>query len=224
MKKLQNIGLFLKKHFRELLVFLVLIIFIFGTVYTFQSFGVDKIEQYIAGAGLWGPLFFILIHASTIVVAPFEGSFLMITSGVLFGYWPGVAYTIIAGFIGSSINFWLSRRFGSKIVQKLIGKKGVEKINQISDYVDEHPVVLIPLMASTLFDLVGYAAGLTRVKYKNFLIAVAVSSVINVPIYVAVGRGFIRGENSLLWLVVGVSVVVSVYFLYRYLAKKIFSK
>ena len=46
-----------------------------------------------------------------------------------------------------------------------------------------------------MFDIMGYVAGLTKLKYRNFLLAVSLSSIINVPIYVAIGKGFIENPN-----------------------------
>lgn len=216
----KKLKLIYKDHSKELFGITIYLIILGAITWGFSTIGVDKIKEIINSGGIWSPLLFILFHTLTIIVAPFEGSFLMLASGTLFGFWLGVLYTIIAGVLGSSINFWISRIFGIKLVEKLIGHKAVENLNKISDRLDEHPILLIPLMATGLFDIVGYAAGLTKVKYKNFLIAVGFSSLINVPIYVAVGRGLIEGDNTFFWLIVGVGVATTVYFVLKYLQKK----
>lgn len=215
-----KLKLIYKEHTKELVGILIYAIILGLITWGFSRIGVEKIQQIITAGGIWSPLLFILFHTLTIIVAPFEGSFLMLASGTLFGYWLGVLYTIIAGFIGSSVNFWISRLFGTKIVEKLIGHDGVTKLNNLSDRLNDHPILLIPLMATGLFDIVGYAAGLTKVEYKKFLIAVSFSSLINVPIYVAVGRGLIEGDNTFIWLFVAILLVISIYVLLRFLQKK----
>lgn len=215
-----NLKSVLKHHLRELTGIAIYLGILSLITWSFGVIGVDKIKEIIILGGFWSPFLFIIFHTLTIIVAPFEGSFLMLASGTLFGYWLGVVYTIIAGFIGSSINFWISRIFGKKIIEKLIGHGGVKNIDTLSKRLNEHPILLIPLMATGLFDIVGYAAGLTKVDYKKFLIAVTFSSLVNVPIYVAIGRGLIEGNNTLLWLVIGIIIATIFYFILKYLQKK----
>jgi len=215
-----KLKLIYQEHSRELLALIIYAIILGLITWGFSRIGIENIKNIITAGGIWSPLLFILFHTLTIIVAPFEGSFLMLASGTLFGYWLGVIYTIIAGFLGSSINFWISRVFGTKIVEKLIGHNGVNDLNKISHTINAHPILLMPLMATGLFDIIGYAAGLTKVKYQKFLIAVSFSSLINVPVYVAVGRGLIEGDNTVIWLFVAILLFVSIYILLRYLQKK----
>lgn len=207
-------------HKKELVVIVLYILFLTFITWGFSKIGIDNIKEIISKGGLLSPILFIIFHASTIIVAPFEGSFLMLASGTLFGYFWGVVYTIIAGFLGSSVNFWISRIYGIKIVEKLLGHKVIENINKLATRINEHPILLIPLMATGLFDIVGYAAGLTKIEYKKFLIAVSFSSLINVPIYVAVGRGLIEGDNTFVWLAVGIILAIVIYYLLKYLQKR----
>ena len=141
----KKLKLIYKDHSKELFGIAIYLIILGTITWGFSTIGVDKIKEIVNSGGVWSPLLFILFHTLTIIVAPFEGSFLMLASGTLFGFWLGVLYTIIAGVLGSSINFWISRIFGIKLVEKLIGHKAVENLNKISDRLDEHPILLIPL-------------------------------------------------------------------------------
>lgn len=205
--------------------FLGLLAVLAGSIILFNTIGEDKIQRWVNMGGIWGPVLFVLIHALSIVFAPFEGSFLMLSSGRIFGnYWLAVFYVIIAGLIGSTANFWLARKFGQDLVKRIAGKKALESINNYSQKVDEHPILLVPLMATGLFDIIGYAAGLSRVRYQNFLFAVLISSFINVPIYVAVGNNLIGNKQALLWVGILVLVTILAYFIIKFILNKLKNK
>ena len=209
----------------SILSFLVLLMVLAGSIVLFNTIGEDRIQKWVSSGGVWGPVSFVVIHALSIIFAPFEGSFLMLSSGKIFGnFWLAVFYVILAGLLGSTINFWLARRFGQAVVKKVAGKAALETINKYSQKVDEHPILLVPLMATGLFDVVSYAAGLSRVKYRNFLIAICISSSINVPIYVAVGSNLIGNRQALFWVGALVVFVVVTYFLVKFVWYKINKK
>ena len=180
----------MRKIFKCLAKYKEILIFIFSLAliaYIFQIVGIDSITSFIESLGVFGPIIFILIHALSIVAAPLEGSVFMFVSGSLFGFLPGSLYVIIAGILGGSINFWLARRLGRKFLENRLSKESREKIDKYSDIVSNRPYLLIPLMLTGLFDILGYACGLSRIRYRSFLIAVSVSS-LSVPFYVYFGE------------------------------------
>jgi uncharacterized membrane protein YdjX (TVP38/TMEM64 family) len=191
-----------------------------GTVILFQSVGVESIAAWVRSLGFFGPFLFVLIHTLSIVIAPLEGSVLMLASYGIFGnFWIAVGVVIVGGLMGSSINFWIARHYGKARIRKIIGPKMTTQIDRYTHLIDDHPLLLYPFMATTLFDIIGYAAGLTHIKYSRFMIAVLVSSLINVPIYVAIGAAFLNPRQGYeVMLVAG--VVFIVLSLAAYLIKK----
>jgi uncharacterized membrane protein YdjX (TVP38/TMEM64 family) len=212
-----------KKNIFGIGIFLLVLI---GIMSVFMLVGKDNIKGWIDSVGIFGPILFIFIHASTIVFAPLEGSFLMLSAGKIFSdFWMGVFYVSIAGILGSSINFWVARIFGQRIIQKLVGIKGYNLINKTSEKINQNPILLVPLMASTLFDIMGYAAGLSGIKYNKFLIAIIISSCVNVPIYVALGDNLLDNKEAIWWIVGMVLAIMIFYLFYRtfyYILTKVF--
>jgi uncharacterized membrane protein YdjX (TVP38/TMEM64 family) len=91
--------------------------------FSYKLIGSQNIKDVIRDSGIFGPIIYILFHSLTIIIAPLGGEVLFLSSGVLFGFWRGVLYSIISGYIGAIVNFGLARYFGKKIVLKLIGTK-----------------------------------------------------------------------------------------------------
>ena len=191
LKELQKIDVKKEKPNYWSIVVLILSVLIITTI--FQWIGTDNIKEFIEDSRHLGPLLFILMHTFSIVAAPLEGSVLMIASSQLFGFWQAVLYVIIAGILGSSINFWLARIFGNRLLKTFLSKKRQIQIAKYSKKIDDNIFVLIPLMFTGLFDILGYTAGFSEIKYSKFLIAVLISS-ISVPFYVLAGN-FAFGFN-----------------------------
>jgi uncharacterized membrane protein YdjX (TVP38/TMEM64 family) len=172
--------------------------------FLYKYIGIDKIKAFISTAGIFGPLIFILSLTATIVVAPLGGEVLLLSGGVLFGFWPGVVYIAISGFIGATINFWVSRIYGKRLVTKLIGVDNFHKLNEITNKItDKNPLVILPLMATTAFDYISYAAGLTNIKFSKYFLIVILSTCINVPIYVGLGTSIIQPNGIFLKVFIG---------------------
>ena len=56
---------------------------------TIEAVGVQTIQDQIARAGVFAPLAYIAIKIVTYVVAPLSSGPIQLSSGILFGLWPG---------------------------------------------------------------------------------------------------------------------------------------
>ncbi|MEK7135121.1 MAG: VTT domain-containing protein [Patescibacteria group bacterium] len=83
----------------------------------------SSVKVWVEQAGVWGPLVFILLKTSTIVIAPLSGSPLYPLVGLLFGFWPGFLYVVVGDALGYSIAFLLSRIFGKKLINKFLSNQ-----------------------------------------------------------------------------------------------------
>ena len=93
--------------------------------------GVDQLQKIVDQAGPWAPVVYVVLKASTIVIAPLSGIPLKISAGALFGLRAGSIYTLLGDLIGGSINFWLARLLGQSIIARLAGKKGLTRMNDL---------------------------------------------------------------------------------------------
>lgn len=179
--------------------------------FLFNYLGIDKIKEFVSLSGIFGPIIFILSLTLTIIFAPLGGEVLLLSGGVLFGFWPGVVYIAISGFIGATVNFWISRIYGKRLVTKLIGADNFHKLNEITSKItDKNPLVILPLMATTAFDYISYAAGLTDIAFSKYFLVVILSTCINVPIYVGLGTNLIQPNGIFLKVFVGLVFIALV--------------
>jgi uncharacterized membrane protein YdjX (TVP38/TMEM64 family) len=204
---------------RELAVLLAVLVLL---TLAFQAVGLEKIQSWVQQTGVWGMVIFVLAHTLTIMIAPLEGSVLMLSAGQLFGnFWLAVGLVIVAGWLGATINFFLARELGQRSLRRLLGKRIWEQIQKYSRRLESNSWLLLPLMLTGMFDILGYAAGLSSLKYRTFALMVALSSLISVPVYVGLGQQAAVNQGLLLTVVVLLVVVLLSFFgLRAFIGKK----
>ena len=111
---------------------------------------------------------------------------------------------MIADFLACSANFFIARRYGRPVVQRLVGKRFMDKLERWSKkYLEGNFFLLTGAMMSSFFDYMCYGAGLCRMPWQRFMSALGLSIVLVKPPIVAVGAGILQGEK----LLIGASVV-----------------
>ena len=129
-----------------------------------------SLRVWVEKVGIWGPIVFILLKISTVVVAPLSGSPLYPLAGLIFGFWPGILYIAIGDFIAHTSTFYISRIFGQKIVLKLLSdtEEGIlaRIVNHISD---TRGFFHACLTFFAIPEVLSYGAGLSRLSYLKFI-------------------------------------------------------
>ena len=130
----------------------------------------------------FGPLLYILAYT----VRPltfFPGTFLTILSGVFFGFWGGVTYTIIAANLSATVAYGVGRYFGGnlKLETSLVGNY-IEACRR-SPFI----TVLTMRLIFLPFDGVSYAAGIIKTPYLPYLVATIVGTLLGIATFVAIG-------------------------------------
>src|SRR4051812_5461102 len=111
-----------------LMTFLPVVLIVLGYIYpnTF-NFNREFLQNYINSFGTLAPLVFITIQALQVIITPLNHYIIGILGGFLFGVWPGFLYNWIGRIIGSAIAFYIGRKFGRKILTKVIREENLKK-------------------------------------------------------------------------------------------------
>lgn len=171
---------------------------------------ISSLRAWVEKAGVWGPLIFILLKTSTLVIAPLSGSPLYPAVGLLFGFWPGILYTLIGDMIGVSINFYLSRKFGRSLISRWISDTEEGLLNRIVVYIgDAKGFFHAALTFFVMPELLSYAAGLSKLPYFKFISILTCIGVIPTSILVLFGSLF-GPQSQSLWITLAIPVVGSI--------------
>jgi len=158
-----------------------------------RAIGLENAHRYIAQAGPLAPLIFIPICAVSLIVAPLSGSSIYIVGGALFGKGYAFILSLVATLIGCNVNFWISRKFGRKVAARFIGHSNMDELDKtIQRIKSHHSVFYMTLIMPLSQDIVSYAAGLTKLRYRDFLIALIISAPIIVGAYIFLGTSLLE--------------------------------
>ncbi|MEO8394019.1 MAG: VTT domain-containing protein [Chloroflexota bacterium] len=175
-----------------------------------NAIGLDRIRDGIASAGAFAPLIYIAIKVVTYVVAPLSSGPLQLFSGVLFGLIPGTLYTLIGEVIGGSINFWLARRFGRPVVERLVGEDNLPRVDSfVSQIVDWKTLLYARLFLFSFYDFISYAVGFSTLNFRIYLIISALAGFVPTFIASLIGTSMTSERGSLL-LIYGLVAIASV--------------
>ena len=79
----------------------------------------ERIREWIAGLGPWGPLLSIALNVAQVLLAPVPGQFIGLSNGYLYGIWLGTLYSMVGLALGTTLAMTLGRWFGRPLVERL---------------------------------------------------------------------------------------------------------
>ena len=168
----------------------------------------DALRDGVAAAGGWGVVAFVVVYAA-LSLTPFPASALTIASGLLFGLAVGATVVVFAATLGAWLAFLLARVLGREGVSRIRWAR-IASVDAMLENRGLAAVLLVRLVPLFPFMAVNYAAGLSAVRQRDYLIGTAVGIVPATVGYTAVGA---YGTSPLSWpfgvAVLGV-VIVSV--------------
>lgn len=170
------------------------------------DFSPENVREDIRGLGAWGHVMYVLVMIASVIFSPIPNLPVMIGGGLAYGLVLGTFYAVLGLTIGGSAAFWIARKGGRRYLARFIGAKAAAQIDAVSKARTGGWVLfwarMLPLVTG---DWVAYAAGLTGIRYRVFLLATATGSI--PPTAVAVGAGDQLDEN---WWITAIVVAVAV--------------
>ena len=133
-----------------------------------------RLRAFIDGYGIWAPLVFVVLQALQVVLAPIPGQILAVVAGYLFGAWWGTLYNMIGITVGSTVAFWLSRRFGRTYVERIIDEKALAQFDAIGDEYARPALFFFFLIPGLPDDVLCFVGGLTRIPLWQLVVLAVV--------------------------------------------------
>jgi len=160
-----------RKKWWKPLVFIgiILLLFIIVRLYGLESY-LQELQPWIQEQGLWAAVVFFCIYL-VVVIAAIPATPLGIIAGALFGSLVGVALVSLSSTIAASIAFLLARYIAADSIEQWIQRRQ-GKLQRLYSLLETHGALvvaftrLIPLFP---FNLLNYAFGLTKVKFRTYV-------------------------------------------------------
>jgi len=196
-----------KKIIRKIIVmlkFTILIIILVGIpayIYFFQNQWIDNfrsmeaIDLFLLQHKTSSIFVYIGMQIIQIIICIIPGQALQFAAGYAFGFWLGYLYSIIGCTIGTFITFYLARILGKGALSLIFGEekfsKFIDKLNSKRAFILVFIIYLIPGLPKDLFT---YAAGVSDIKIKPFLLLTIVGRTGAMMCSIMIGSMFNNGS------------------------------
>lgn len=168
----------------SILITLAIIIFIIHGIKIGIFESKDSLINYISNYGVLGPIVFIFIQIIQVVFPIIPGGASCLAGALAFGGLYGFIYNYIGLCIGSVCNFFLSKKYGVKIIDFFFKRETSKKYLK---YVKSKK--FDKLFAWGIFlpgapdDLLCYISGLSSISFKKFLIIILLGKPLTLILY-----------------------------------------
>lgn len=158
------------------------------------------IERFIASYGSQAAVVSFLLMIFQAIAAPLPAFLITFANASLFGaFWGGVL-SWSSAMVGAGICFYIARLLGRGAVEKLTGKTVLKSVDGFFDRYGKHTILVCRLLPFVPFDPVSYAAGLTSMRLRHFLLATGIGQLPATLVYSWVGSLLTGGT---FWFVSG---------------------
>ncbi|STO07195.1 TVP38/TMEM64 family protein [Exiguobacterium aurantiacum] len=181
---------------------LSLLLMLFGSLIYLTHFHYElrpsDVRDVVLSFGWWGPLVFILIYAvGPLIFLP--TSVLSLGAGLAFGVWPGVLYIIVGATAAAVTGYVMARLFGRSVLNVDRYPWSEKLFTQMEQrgFLYVFVLRLIPLVS---FDLLSYAAGISKVRFRSFLLATVLGMIPGTLAYSFLGASLASGSVTTVFI------------------------
>lgn len=147
----------------------------------------DALRAYILSFGIWAPAISLALMVLQGIIAPIPAFVLSIANGLVFGAFWGAGLSLLGRCLAAAVCFYLARALGKTAVESLVGEKAASRSELWLARWGAQAVLLTRLIPFFSFDLVSYAAGLTRLRFDKFMLATVIGELPAAIIYSWIG-------------------------------------
>src|ERR687890_620741 len=146
------------------------------------------LRDYILSYGLWAPVASLFLMVLQALVAPVPSFLITFANGLAFGVFWGWMLSLFGHVLAAAVCFGISRALGRVPVEVLVGRTGLESADRWFARGGVYAVFAGRLLPGVAFDALSYAAGLTLMRFRNFIAATALGIFPQTFLYSYLGR------------------------------------
>ena len=152
-----------------------------------------------------------------VVIAAIPGQAFQLAAGYFFGFFQGLLWSVVGVILGTIVTFFLARILGRDAMYLIFGEKKlqsfIDKLNSKRAYLLVFIIYLIPGIPKDLFN---YAAGVSEINFKAFLILSSLGRIPGMMGSLIIGLMVRNGDYTALIIIgIAAAVIVVVAFIFR---------
>lgn len=149
---------------------------------------VPALRDYVLSFGAWAPVVSALLMVLQGLAAPLPAFLITFANGLTFGTWWGGVLSLGSATLAAIVAFWLSRTLGRGPVEALVGRSSLGAADRWFAHYGAYAVLVARLVPILSFDVISYAAGLTRMRFSGFVLATVVGAAPATFVYSYLGQ------------------------------------
>jgi len=179
---------------------------------------VENTVAYVQSMGYWGAgvsIGIMVLHS----FLPFPAELVAVSNGMVFGPFWGTLITWVGAMIGAFLAFGLTRKLGRPFVKKMMSEK---KVQVIDKWVSRHGVETLFLsrfLPIISFNLINYAAGLTKITWGSFAWTTGVG-ILPMTTLMGVMGDQIQRLPFFVWILLTLAVILLFLWLHRFMHRQ----
>ncbi|ACK69080.1 SNARE associated Golgi protein [Gloeothece citriformis PCC 7424] len=177
----------LKAKRNIILLLLICIVVTAIGIYFLGALKPEQIQLWLTKMGIWAPIIYIILYTiGTILILP--STPLNLSGGALFGVGWGTLWTTVAALVAAVVSFGFTRTIGRNyIAQKLAGRwEAIDAEMRQGGLFYMFAIRLLPIIP---YGIVNFAAGLTSIRFRDYLIGTTLGTVPGILPFVMMGAG-----------------------------------
>jgi len=166
-----------------------------------------EIKHFILSYGGYSALAFLVIYSLKPVLMILPASLFSILAGNIFGPYYGLMLSMAGSFFAATLAFYLANKLGKSFVDKLLKGKALKLDSDIEKY--GFKIILLMRLAFVFpHDPLSYAAGLSKMKYKDFILGTVLGIFPEMICFSFLGKSFERPFSfKILFPIISVIIV-----------------
>jgi uncharacterized membrane protein YdjX (TVP38/TMEM64 family) len=145
-----------------------------------------------------------LLQIVTSVLAPLPSFVVTFVNAMLFGLWWGALLTWTTALLAAAICFGIARSLGRPVVERFVPLRALRGTDRFFTRHGVLAVLVARLIPFVNPDVISYAAGMTGMRWRLFMLSIAAGSVPSTLLYSYLGS---RGVTSVGWLLIPLVVL-----------------
>jgi uncharacterized membrane protein YdjX (TVP38/TMEM64 family) len=130
----------------------------------------------------------IILMTLQAIIAPLPAFLITATNGLVFGVFWGTVISWIGAICGALVSFMMSRLFYRSVSKRVHNhKQAIEYIDRLSSKYGFRAILTARLLPFISFDFISYAAGLSSMKVRSFILATGIGMLPATIVYTVFG-------------------------------------
>lgn len=180
----------------------------------------ERLDMLVARAGIWGPVVIVTLMTVAVVASPIPSAPIALAAGAAYGHLWGTVQVVIGAELGALIAFGLARILGHDVLRRVFGDR-VDAGLLGSQTALMATVVASRLMPFVSFDIISYAAGLSKLNSWRFALATLAGIIPASFLLAHFGGEAVSGDlGRATWAVLGLGLVTGLPLLWVGLRKQ----